>query len=104
MPQVLRPSCSSMWRRPVSASETAARRPLARPPTNARAPMPSLRMSASPRWPPTPESSVTGSSARRMRAWASVRVWNPPWLGVLATTALPASSWTNSAWTWTLIG
>ena len=42
--------------------------------------------------------------ARRIRAWARVRVWNPPWLGVLATTALPASSCTSSAWTWTLIG
>ena len=40
---------------------------------------------------PHPDSSVTGRPARRMRAWARVRVWKPPWLGVLATTALPAS-------------
>ena len=49
MPQALSPSCSSMWRRPVSARDTAARRPLARPPTKARAPMPSERMRTSPR-------------------------------------------------------
>jgi hypothetical protein len=24
-----------------------------------------------------------------MRAWANVKVWKPPWLGVFATTALP---------------
>ena len=51
-----------------------------------------------------PEMSVTGSPARRISAWASVRAWKPPWLGVFATTAFPQRACTSSAWTCTLIG
>ena len=89
MPHALSPSCSSMCRRSVSARETAARRPLALPPTNTRAPIPSERISTSPKRDPIPEIRVTGSPARRISACASVRAWKPPWLGVFATTAFP---------------
>lgn len=78
IPHVFRPSCSRKCRRPVSAKEVAALRPLARPPTNANAPRPSPRISTSPSCDPTPETKVTGSPARRISAWARVRQWIPP--------------------------
>ena len=93
MPQVLRPSCSSKCRRPVSARDDgrlAAVGPAADEGQRADAlGCGSARRRAGA---PTPDSSVTGRPARRISAWASVRQWKPPWLGVLATTALPASS------------
>jgi len=111
MPQVLRPSCSSMWRRPVSANETAARRPVG--PPRRRRPRRADTVAADQG--PRPSAlrrrtaGSTGSPARRIRAWASVRVWKPPWLGVLATTRIarqeaaparcgPGRSWGSSSW------
>ena len=103
-PQALRPSCSRKWRRPRSASEVATARPFDRPPTNASAPSDGLLTSTSPSFDPGPDSRVTGRPARAMNACASVRQWKPPWVGVLATTALPASACTSSACTCTLTG
>ena len=71
---------------------------------NASAPMPALLISTSPSLEPAPDSRVMGRPVRAMKACASVRQWKPPWLGVFATTALPASAWTSSACTCTLTG
>src|SRR4029450_6468873 len=69
----------------------AAPRPLDGPPTTASAPTRGLLIRASPSFPPIPLSSVTGRPARAMKAWASVRQWKPPWLGVFGTPALAGS-------------
>jgi hypothetical protein len=53
---------------------------------------------------PEPLTRVTGRSQRRMSAADRVRAHSPPSVGVLAITALPASSWTSMAWTSTLRG
>ena len=63
-----------------------------------------LLTSTSPSFDPGPESRVIGRPARAMNACASVRQWKPPWVGVFATTALPASACTSSACTCTLTG
>ena len=104
MPQALRPSCSIMWRLSVSSSAAATLPPLERPPTKATAPISGARTSTSESSSPPPESSVAGRPARAMSAWATVRQSAPPCDGVLAMTALPASSCTSSACTSTLIG
>ena len=93
-----------MCRLPVSASCAATLPPLERPPTNASAPISGERISASESSEPSPDSSVTGRPSRAMSAWATVSVIQPPWVGVFATTPLPASSCTSSACTCTLIG
>ena len=104
MPQALRPSCSSMCRLPVSSSPAATLPPLDRPPTKASAPISGERTSTLDSSAPPPDSSVTGRPARAISAWARVRQVAPPWDGVLAITALPASSCTSSACTSTDIG
>ena len=104
IPQAFRPSCSIMCRLSVSSSAAATLPPLDRPPTNATAPISGARTSTSESSSPLPESSVAGRPARRISACATVRQTAPPWDGVLAITALPASSCTSSACTSTLIG
>ena len=93
-----------MWRLPVSASDAATFPPFERPPTKASAPISGERMRASESSDPSPESSVTGRPARAMTACAAARQNAPPWVGVFAMTALPASSWISSWCTRTLIG
>ena len=104
MPQALRPSCSSMWRLPVSTSCAAILPPFERPPTKAMAPISGERTSTSERLAPLPEMSVAGSPSRAIIACASVRQVAPPCEGVFAMTALPASICTSSECTSTDIG
>ena len=104
MPQVFSPSCSRMCRLPVSTRRAATLPPLVRPPTKASAPISGERTSTSDSSCPLPETSVAGSPACRISSCATVRQIVPPCDGVLAITALPASSCTSSACTSTDMG